>query len=250
MAIALRAAGAWSFGINSITPAIPAAQLTGDMMLLFAAGKPHDLGWSVSGWTSLGSSSSGTTAAGVDTGSMKGQVWYKEATSDAEADPTVTEGSPAFNIAGAVVYVFSKGAGEVWEVPTAHWAADEASGTALSFTYSADPGGIAGDYVVLGAGINTDAMGPLTTDLVPVWTGITFGTADAGIEGETTSGGDMAGHIMSRPVSSGTSSAAPTSTGTGTASGGADRAISFFSRLRVTTPTPGTQQTWYDAGWW
>lgn len=238
MAIALRAAGTWTFGINTFSVPIPAAQLTGDLILLFASAKPHDSGRSVSGWTSPtnSSASSGTTAAGVDTGSMWGEIWYKEAASDTETDPTLTEGTPTWNVAGAVTYVFSKAANETWQEPVIFWAADEGSGTGISLTYSADPGGKAGDYVVLAAGINTDAMGPLTADLAPSWTGITFGTADPGIEGETTSGGDMSGHIMSRPVSSGTSSAAPTATGTGTASGGADRLISCFIRLRVTTP--------------
>ena len=112
--------------------------------------------------------------------------------------------------------------------------ADEVTGTAISITYASDPGGVAGDYVMLAASINTDAMGPLTTDLTPAWTGITFGTADPGIEGESTTGGDQSEHYMSRPVSSCTSSAAPTATGTGTATGGADRLEGGFIRLRVT----------------
>ncbi len=235
MAIALRGAGAWTFGINSFSAAIPAAQVTGDMMLFIVTGKGFDVGWSVSttGWASLGRGQSGTTVAGVDIGSMACEVWYKEATSDTETDPTVTEGVPGWNIVGGAVCVFSKAANETWNTPAAVYGADETTGTALSFTYASDPGGLGGDYVFLGAGINTDSIGPLTTDLVPVWTGITFGTADTGIEGETISGGDMSGHYMSRPVTSGTSSAAPTSTGTGTATGGADRAESVFVRLRV-----------------
>lgn len=237
MAIARRGAGAWSFGINSITPTIPTAQEVGDMMLLIAVGKPYNLGWSVStaGWASLGRGQSGTTGAGVDTGSMACEIWWKEATADPETNPTVTEGTPAFNVAGAAVCVFSKAAGDVWETPEITFGADETTGTSISIIFGADPGGIANDYVFLGCGINTDAMGPLTTDLTPSWTGITFGTADAGIEGESTSGGDMAGHYMSRPVNSGTSSAAPTATGTGTATGGSDKLEACFVRLRTTT---------------
>lgn len=242
MAITLRSgASAWAFGVNSFAPTIPAAQVTGDMMLLIVTGKPFDSAWTAPGdWTSLGSAASGSTAAGVDTGSMKTEVFYKEAASDTETNPTVTEGTPAWNVVGAIVHVFAKGAGEVWSTPVAVFGADESSGTGISVTFGSDPGGIAGDYVSVSCGINTDAMGPLTTDLTPSWTGITFGTADAGIEGESTLGGDMAGHVMSRPVSSGTSSAAPTATGTGTASGGADRLEAAFVRLRVTTP-PATK---------
>ena len=237
-AIGLRGAGAWTAtSASSVTPAIPAAQVTGDMMILIAAGKPFDLAWS-SGWTSFGSGASGTTAAGTDSGSMFVQVWYKVATSDTEADPTVTESGNSFNVVQAAVCVFSKASGDVWETPVAVFGADETTGTSISVTFGSDPGGTAGDYVMLGCGINTDSMGPLTTDLTPSWTGITFGTADPGIEGEGTTGGDMSGHYMSRPVSSGTSSAAPTATGTGTATGGVlDRLEAVFIRLRATTPT-------------
>lgn len=240
MAIALRANGTATTGSigPSITPAIPAAQLTGDMMLCYIFGKPFDAAWSISaGWTSLGRGESGTTAAGIDTGSMAMQVWYREATSDADTNPTITEGTPAWNCAQGVIQVFSKGAGEVWSTPVIQYAADETNGTAISVTFGSDPGGLGGDYVSLACGINTDAMGPLTSDLAPTWTGITFGTPDTAIEMENVSGGDMAAHVISIPVSSGTSSAAPSMAGTGTASGGADRLEGSFIRLRVTTPT-------------
>ena len=229
-----------------MTPAIPAAQVTGDMMIAIAAGKPFDLGWfqSEGGWTSLGRGQSGTTAAGVDTGSMAVQVWYREATSDTEANSVLTESTPTWNVATGAVCVFSKGAGETWSTPVAVFGADEISGTGISVAYASDPGGTAGDYVLLACGINTDAMGPLATDLTPAWTGITFGTADPGIEGEGTAGGDMAAHYISYPVTAGTSSAAPTATGTGTASGTADRLEAVFVRLRVAsaviTPPPPT----------
>jgi hypothetical protein len=252
MAIALRAAGAWAAGAAAtFTAAVPAAQVTGDMMLLIVTGKPFNLTYTMSaGWASLGSAASGSTAAGVDTGSMFIEVWYKEATSDTETDPTITETGNTFNVASAAVCVFSKGAGEVWETPAGVTAADETTGTALSFTFGSNPGGTTGDYVLVACGINTDAMGPLTTDLTPSWTGITFGTADAGIEGESTTGGDMAAHYMSRPVSSGTASAAPTATGTGTATGGADRAAAAFVRLRASTPAAAEGYPYIGGGYY
>jgi hypothetical protein len=245
VAIALRAAGTPSGGLVASTAiAVPAAQLTGDMMLLIAGGKPFDLGWSAPGdWTSLGSAASGTTAAGIDTGSMKMQVWYKEATSDTEANPTLTEDSPVWNVVMGVIYVFSKDANETWAIPEIRYAADETTGTALSFTFASNPGGTTGDYVCLACAINSDTMGPLATDLTPTWTGVTFGTADTATEFESTSGGDMAGHVITRPVSSGTASAAPSMTGTGTGTGGADRAEGAFIRLRVSAIVPGPVKT-------
>jgi hypothetical protein len=236
MAIDFRAVNASpSFSINSIGPTIPAAQVTGDMMLLVAAGKPFDLGWSVStsGWASLGSGASGSTAAGVDTGSMKAEVWWKEALIDTEATPTVTEGTPVFNIVGGVIIVFSKDVSETWETPVVVYGGDESSGTDISATMASNPGVTAGDYIVSYCGINTDAMGPLTGILTPTQTGVTFGTVTGRIQAETTSGGDMALDGTSCPVDSGTGSAAPVLTGTGTASGGADRLEAAFIRLRV-----------------
>lgn len=239
MAIALRAAGTAVFGTNSLTPAIPASQEVGDMMVLIAAGKPYNLGWSVttSGWTALSRGESGTTGAGADTGSMALQVWYKEATADPETNPTVTEGSPLFNVAGAAVIVYSKASSENWSTPVVVYGADETSGTGISVTYASDPGVTAGDFVLNCCGINTDVMGPLTSNLTPSQTGVTFGTTTERVEAESVSGGDMSFHITDTPVNSGTGSAAPTASGTGTASGGADRLEAGFIRLRVTTPS-------------
>ena len=237
-ALGLRAAGAWTAtSAASVTPAIPAAQVTGDMMILIAAGKPYNLTWS-SGWTSIGRGESGTTAAGINTGSMVIEIWYKVATSDTEADPTVTESGNSFNVVQAAVCVFSKASGDVWSTPVAVFGADETTGTSVSITFASDPGGLAGDYVMLGCGINSDEMGPLTTDLTSTWSGITFGSYDPAIEGEGTTGGDMASHYRSVPVSSGTSGGAPTASGTGTTTGGSgDRLEGVFIRLRATTPT-------------
>ena len=245
MAISVGVVNATTYGVNSLSPTLNADQVVGDMLLLIAGGKPYDLGWSVgtSGWTALSRGQSGTTAAGVDTGSMALQVWYKEATTDPETAPTVTEGTPAFNVAGAVLLILHKGAGEAWETPVVVYGADETSGTGVSVTYASDPGVTANDLIVTVAAINTDAMGPLTDNLTPSQTGVTFGTTTERVETETTGGGDMALHVSTTPVNSGTSSAAPTATGTGTASGGADRLESAFIRLRVSTsqsatPTP------------
>lgn len=242
MAIAWRGTGGGVSGINNLTPTVSAAQLVGDMMILIANGKPYNLGWSVatSGWASLGRGQSGTTAAGVDVGSMTTEVWYKEALVDPETDPTVTEDTPVFNVANAIVLVFSKDASEAWETPVVVFGADETNGTDISVTYASDPGVAAGDWVIADCGMNTDALGPLTAALTPAQTGVTFGATTVRREAETASGGDMSMHSTTTPVTSGTSSAAPTATGTGTASGGADRLESAFIRLRVSAIEPVT----------
>lgn len=249
MAIALRAMGTATAGSTgpSFNINVPAAQLTGDMMIAWFTGKPFNLAGTISDgtWTALGAgAASGSTGAGIDTGSMWIQAWYKEATSDTEAALTVTEGTPNWNVAMAQMCVFSKGASETWDTPQIAFGGDESSGTGISVTVGSDPGGAAGDYALQVIGINTDAMGPLTAALTSTWTGITFGTYDTASDVESTAGGDMAMHARSVPISSGTSSAAPVMAGTGTASGGADRLVGMFVRLRVTTVSNIT----FDAG--
>jgi hypothetical protein len=242
MAIGFRGADTAVNGINSITPTVNANQVVGDMMILIAGGKGFDLGWSVttSGWTALGRGQSGTTVAGVDTGSMAMQVWYKEATVDPETNPTVTEGTPTWNVAAAWIIVFSKGAGEVWSTPTVVYGADEVTGTSISATMSANNDVTGGDYVIASLVSNTDVLSPYTTDVTATQTGVTFGTWTARQDNLTTAGGDMSWDNSTAPVTAGPSSAAAVLSATGTASGGADRSELGYIRLRVTTAPAAT----------
>src|SRR5512139_1160555 len=93
MAVGFRAAGAWENGATGLTAdevvAVPAAQVTGDMMVLVGCWKDYAITAQVSGWTELFELADGTTGTGNGSGSMKVGVWYKEATSDAESDPTL-----------------------------------------------------------------------------------------------------------------------------------------------------------------
>jgi len=232
--------GGQAASADSITPAIHANQAVGDLMILFASGKPFNLGWSVAtaGWTSIGRGESGTTAAGIDLGSMVIEVWYKIAIAAPETAPTVTEGSPLFNVVMGSVLTFRKATNESWVIPTVVFGADEVTGTSVSATMSADNNVAAGDRVMCLVAANTDAMGPFTTDATPTQTGVTFGGVAVRDDGETLTGGDMAAHSTDLAVSSGASSAAAVITATGTASGGADRVEVGYVRLRV-AGTPG-----------
>ena len=75
--------------------------------------------------------------------------------------------------------------------------------------------------------------------MVPSQTGVTF-AVDTGTDDSTTLGGDMSEHIATYFVTSGTSSAAPTASGTGAASGPGDRLEAAFIRLRVTAAAPAS----------
>jgi hypothetical protein len=216
---------------------IPIAQLTGDMMLLLVAGKPYDGAASVdtAGWTQLAEFTDGTVAAGVDTGSMQVTAWYKEATSDTETNPTLTEGSPTWNVFGAFVMVFSKGAGETWATPTIVGGGDNSAGT--DFTVNAsDPSVTTGDYCVSFAGFRSDAATPCSSHITPSQSGATFtDTHDPATDGETTSGGDM-GMCATRSTVSGTGFSTLLLSATLAASHTGSAAL---IRLRVTTPATG-----------
>ncbi len=91
--------------LNTFSPVMP-THAAGDLLIAMWAGKPFDAGVSVTGWTSLGSGASGTTASAADLGSVKVQVWYKEATSASETAPSMVEGSPTWAVSGGGVSVW------------------------------------------------------------------------------------------------------------------------------------------------
>lgn len=240
MAIGHRATGTATFGINGFSPAIPAAQVTGDMMLLLVGGKPFDSGISVgtAGWQNIGGTGQdGTVGAGVDVGSMFLTAWWKVATSDTETDPALTEGSPTWNIVGGIVMVFSKGAGEGWHTPVFEPAGDSSAGTDFSATALLDPGIMAGDHCVTFAAFRSDAATPCTSHITPTASGVTFtNTHDPATDPETTSGGDM-GMCVTRSTVTGTSAGEPTYSATLAA---AHTGTAGLIRLRVShsPPTP------------
>lgn len=229
----------------SFAPAMP-THAAGDMLLALWTGKPFDatVTVSTSGWTLLIEGASGTTAAGVDLGSMKGAVWYKEATSSAETAPTFTEGATAWNVAGGGVVAWQKDGGQVWVTPVAAGGADEDLGANVSITTTSDPGVTSGDGIQINFGVCSDASAPLTAGPTITQTGVTFGAVTKDRDQESTAGGDHAmitGHCV---VSSGTGSAAPVIGGT-VADSGSPRWIGSVIRLRQETPPAAT-----GTGWW
>ena len=229
MAISLGSVGSAAFGANGFAVSLPSSS-AGAMLLLLAGVKPFNGGWSVSGWNALGSFTSGSTAAGTDAGSMKVQAWWKEH-SGSESDPTLTEGSPAWNVAGAFIHAWQKEAGEVWETPVMVGGGDS-TGPDISITCDADPGLTAGDAACAWIATPSDADAPLATAVAWTATGVTptHQTMHA-TDPETTTGGDMA--LVGRRTSSmtGTASAAPVITATLAA---AHEAAGALIRLRVT----------------
>jgi hypothetical protein len=233
MAISWKGGAILSMGLTVTTsPGMP-VHAAGDLLLAVWTGKPFNAGVSVSGWTDLGSGASGSTAAGVDLGSMKAQVWWKEAASAAETAPSFVEGSPTWNVAGCGVICWQKGGGETWDTPVVVYGGDEDLDANISATMASDPGFTSGDGVSIVIGCNSDATTPLTAGPGITATDATFGTVTKDRDLESTAGGDhgmITAHCL---VTAGTSSAAAVVTGTGTADPGDPRMEVGIVRLRL-----------------
>ena len=233
--ISFRAVGAYVSGTAALTPVIPAAQLTGDMMLCFLGVKPYSDTPTISnGWASLGYATDGTVAAGVDVGSMQTRVFWKIAVSDTETNPTITDANN--NVSGAVIIVFQKGASDSWSTVVGAGNGDATAGTGFSVTVSTDVGHTTGDMVVGGASFRSESAVPTSSNSITI-TGCSLGTytKSPATDLSTTSGGDMGMTVGYLPVNSGTSSAAPVLACTLAA---AHTGSAYVVRLRVSVSEP------------
>lgn len=236
MAISVRAQGAAVSGVANLTPVIPTAQLTGDIMVCVYGTKPfNDAPTIDQGWSDLLESTDGTVAAGVDVGSMQTRIFYKVATSDTETNPIVTNSTN--NVSTADILVFQKGAGEDWATPVAEGGGDATAGTGFSVTVGSDIGIAAGDFVVVGCVFRSDAATPVTANVDITATGCTFTDTKAlATDPETTSGGDMGMSGEYAECTAGPSSAAAVITATLAA---AHTGSARIARLRVQAAAAG-----------
>jgi hypothetical protein len=131
MTVSFRAVGSWENGATGLTAdevlSGPAAQVTGDLVIVIGCWKDFAITAQVSGYTELIEIADGTTATGNGTGSMKIGVWYKIATSDAEADPTLDFSTTTNLLGEGTIIVFSKSEAN-WLTPEYRQAAWTASG--------------------------------------------------------------------------------------------------------------------------
>ena len=138
MSVAFRAVGTWENGATGLTAdevlAVPAAQLTGDLVVVLAAWKDFSITAQVAGYTEITQFADGSVSTGNGLGSMKVGAWYKQATSDTEADPTLDFSTTTNLLGEAVIIVFSKSL-SFWQTPTFTTAAH--SWTTTSTTTSA-----------------------------------------------------------------------------------------------------------------
>jgi len=149
MTVTFRAVGTWENGATGLTAdevlAVPAAQLTGDMVIVLAAWKDFGITAQVSGYTEITEFADGAVATGNGLGSMKVGAWYKAATSDAEADPTLDFSTTTGLVGEGTIIVFQKSLTN-WVTPTfvtAAWPASAGPATVSASSTIDVPSGAA-----------------------------------------------------------------------------------------------------------
>jgi len=233
VAISLHTSGSWAFdAAGSVTVTLP-THSTGDMLIVRVAVKSLaiatlSMSTATSGWTKLGEFHDGTVNSNIGVGSVAVAVFYKEAASAAESDPTI-DFSEANSIAGVVALSYQKDAGETWETPVGDGGPDTTADTSKSMTIQSHVSVTAGDMVDFFMGIrdNTTMTVPTITQ-----TGVTFDTVSEqpATAGDTSDGHDGAYDGGYRLATSGTSSAAAVITGTLSTS---ETGSGWMTRLRV-----------------
>lgn len=158
MAITYKGKGTTVPGTGNITPTIPTGTSIGDMMICYIGTKPwNGVNSMPTGWISLGSFADGTIAAGVGTGSMKSEIFYKIHTGS-ETNPLITNATN--NVSTAFIISFSKDAAATWQITSL-------GGGAMSFglfaptdyeVSLANVDIIAGEVVFMGACITDDTL--------------------------------------------------------------------------------------------
>lgn len=243
MAIAHRSTSAVTFGANGFNVSASSPSV-GDMMILLVAGKPYNSAVSTVGsgstgeWNFLGTFTDGTVAAGVDVGSMFVSAWWM-VYDGTNATVSVVEGTPAWNVVGALVMTFSKGASENWDTPVIVGGGDNTAGTGFSVT-TGSVSLAAGDHTVTIGAFRSDAATPTSSSTRPTLSGITFShTVDPATDPETTTGGDMGMSITRSSVFSGSATGAATLAATLAASHTGSAAM---IRLRATASGPTEHQ--------
>lgn len=210
MAVSFRAVGSWENGATGLTAdevvAIPAAQVTGDMVLVVACWKDFAITAQVAGYTELFELADGTTGTGNGLGSMKIGVWYKVATSDAEADPTVDFSTTTGLLGEATVIVFSKSLTS-WETPTFVTAAQTTWTTTPQTTNASATITVPSGSAIVGIAAVRDDSATFTRPTTAIGgAGVTFNgnyVEAPATHASTTTGNDMACDMGYRLVTTG-----------------------------------------------
>jgi hypothetical protein len=234
--------GAAANGTTSVAVPHPTGISAGDTLVLMIANKyPTNAPTNPGGtWVTVTngrfSGSSGTN--GIDTGAAYISVFTKIADGTETGNLTVSISSG--NSALGRMFCYKKAATDIWDAQAANGGSDNTAGTTWSVTAAADPGVTAGDWVIVGSGINTDAYTYASEAITQ--TGISsWDTMVERQDSGTNSGQDCGLVVSEHHALAGTSSAAPVYTMTANSSAtNAPAGASVFLRLRTIAQAIGT----------
>ena len=172
MAISLKNTGSYINLVNTFSIAIPGSPADGDRMFLFVTSKDYTQTLAdPSGWTAIGSGyADGTDGGGAGSGSMWIHAWYRDWVSG-DGAVSVSIGSDGGT---AIIQLWTKGSGDVWDAPLA---ANAAWPSSVSQTVSASASVAVPDgSVVFGFIGFPDDRTSVTrpTDAIDVASGITW----------------------------------------------------------------------------
>lgn len=197
-------------GTSSLSVAYPASIASGDLLLMLIANKYPTNGPTLpgGGWQTLANAqgNGGAGAAGIDTGSTYATVYYKlaDGTETGNVSVTITSG----NSAVGAINRYTKDAAKDWELAATNGADVAGGSTTYAFTGAADPGMTAGDMVIVCCAINSDTYTYSGQGVTAA--GITaWGTITEQWDVGTISGQDCKLVVSDHPVTTGTSSGAP-----------------------------------------
>lgn len=228
-------------GAATITVGLPDNPAANDLILIIFGTKPSVAnGGSIAtpaGWTALGSITGaggyGSTL-GADTGNTNLFVFYKLATGSEGIGSTQVFNLTDNNITWARGCHLSNATG-LWDLAMA--TGSDTTGGNVSITFGSDPDVKGNDFIFAGMCIPTDVTTPAQFSAEALsQTGVTFGTVTERSEPDSGTGNDIGGFIVSAPVSSGTSSAAPVMTATAGGTTTNVRGPGVFIRVREATP--------------
>lgn len=210
-AVVYGASGAIATGTTSLSVPYPTGIAAGNLLVLSVGNKyPTNGPATPAGWTLVAQGTGGSGGSGVDSGNVYATVFVKEAVGTESGNLALTLTSA--DTAMAQMYRYTKTAGASWNY-AATTGADTSAGTSWSVTGAANPGIVAGDIVIATSAMNGNRVSNWGESISA--TGVTFAAATERMDSNSGTGQDMGMVVSEHSVSSGTATAAPVYSMTG-----------------------------------
>lgn len=228
-------------GTTSLSIPYPGGIAAGDLLIVVVGNKyPTNGPTTPTNWTAVpnGQGSGGLGSAGADSGAVYATVFVKEALGTESGNLALTLTSA--NTSMARMFRYTKSAETTWSYAATN-GTDNSAGTTWSVTGAANPGIISGDILIVGSATNGNRVTNWTESISA--TGTIFGPTSERHDSSSNTGDDMAFIVSEHPVTSGTASAPPVFTMTGsngTANATSPTGASFILRIREVVPVTTT----------